>query len=239
MAALGRWSTVVVLTLGMCGVAAADVAEILKAHFRAVGGLDRMSEVQTVRRSGTAQLHAQFGDLPGTFEEAAVVGKKSYSKTDFGGFTEATVWDGVEGWKTASATGTTALEGMQVEGAKAAAFLDPMQGIYEQDAGVFEQREDATFEDIECSVVGIAGVEVEYYIDKASDLLVGAKLGYVDPTSGPVALVIQYFDHEEYGGVMFPESRKIVIGDGAMTIEYAYAKTEIDVELDETVFERP
>ena len=45
--------------------------------------------------------------------------------------------------------------------------------------------------------------------------------------------------HEEYGGVMFPESRKIVIGDGAMTIEYAYAKTEIDVELDETVFERP
>jgi len=39
--------------------------------------------------------------------------------------------------------------------------------------------------------------------------------------------------------VMLPASRVIVVGDGAMTIDYIYAKTEIDVELDETVFEKP
>ena len=239
MIALARWTSLVVLTLGLSGAAAAQVGEILEAHFKAVGGLDRLSEIQTVRRSGTAELHADFGDLPGTFEEGAIVGKKSYAKTDFTVFSEATVWDGVEGWRVNSAVGTTALEGIQIEGVKAASFPDPLQGIYEESAGAFEQREDATFEDSECSVIGIVGVEIEYYIEKASDLLVGVRLAYVDPTAGATTVVIHYADHEEFGGVMLPASRVIVVGDGAMTIDYIYAKTEIDVELDETVFEKP
>ena len=136
-------------------------------------------------------------------------------------------------------TSPTVLEGVEAEGAKAAAFLDPLQSHYERDASVLELREDVTFEDAECSVIGIVGTEIDFYIDKASNLLVGVKLAYFDPMTGPVKAVMQFSDYVDYGGVMLPEARKLVLREGAMTIDYAYAKTELDVELDETVFEKP
>ena len=133
----------------------------------------------------------------------------------------------------------TVLEGMEAEGVKAAAFLDPLQSHYERDPSVLEQREDVTFQDIECSVVGIVSTEIDFYLDKASDLLVGVKLAYFDPMTGPVKAVMQFSDYVDHGGVMFPETRTLVLQDGAMTIDYTYTKTELDVELDETLFEKP
>ena len=61
--------------------------DILESHFNAIGGLVRLSEIRSVRRSGDAQLtqlNGQSVNLPGKVEVAAVIGKKSYLKLDFG-----------------------------------------------------------------------------------------------------------------------------------------------------------
>ena len=135
----------VVLALGMHAFAAADEAEILKAHFKAVGGLEKLSEIKTVTRSGDAKMGGAFGDMAGTIKEVVVVGKKSYSEMDLGMFAETTRWNGTSGWKSNSMEGTTALSGDDLDTAKAAVFLDPLQSTYEQYGRVaFQQAEDET-----------------------------------------------------------------------------------------------
>ena len=84
MNTLSQLTFVAVLALSMSCSASANVEDILKAHFEAVGGLARLSEIRTVRRSGEAQLtqlNGQSVNFPGTLEVATVVGKKIIPQT--------------------------------------------------------------------------------------------------------------------------------------------------------------
>ena len=91
MRKIDRIALVVTLLLGTSGLATADETEILKAHFKAVGGLDRLSEIKTVKRSGAAKMGGVFGEMAGTIEEVVVVGKKSYYEMDLGMHHESTL----------------------------------------------------------------------------------------------------------------------------------------------------
>jgi hypothetical protein len=215
-----------------------DVEEILNAHFEAVGGLDRLSEIKTVKRSGVAQLNGAFGKMSGTIEEAIVVGKKWYSKTDYRTYTETSAWNGIVGWKSSSVDGTKPLVGNELEAAMIDVNIDPLHSIYTQySGGIFEQLKDEKFQGKECTAIRLEGGEIVYYIDKASNLLVGLKVPFEDPNLGDTTVVIQFSDYAEYDGVMFPNSSRTIIDDGAITVDYTYTKTEIDVELDEKIFE--
>ena len=63
-----------VLAFAMSSTAMAQVDDILEAHFQAVGGIEKLSEIKTVKRSGSATLSGVAGNLEGTREEAAVFG---------------------------------------------------------------------------------------------------------------------------------------------------------------------
>ena len=221
--------------------------DILEAHFNAVGGLARLSKIRSVRRSGDARLTRLNGkpvNLPvsGRVEVAAVVGKKSYLKLDFGQFfNETTAWNGETAWKSSPLGRTTTLSKMELERTRGEAYTDPLQPIYEQyGSNAFQRREDETFQDIDCFVIQIRGAgDVSYYIDKTSNLLVGFKVPYTDPNLGSGALRFYYTDYTEYEGVMLPNSREIHIGNGVLTVNYVFTETEIDVVLDEAIFEKP
>ena len=118
MKILSELAIITFLTIGMLYNTSADVEDILKAHFEAVGGLERLSEIRTVKRSGDAQV-THFGGqsmhMPGTIETAVAVGKKSYIKTHFEWYSKTTVWNGTEGWKSTLYNGTTALSAMELE----------------------------------------------------------------------------------------------------------------------------
>ena len=60
-----------------------------------------------------------------------------------------------------------------------------------------------------------------------------------DPTLGDAKLKIYYSNHREYDGVWLPGLTEISIADGAIKIALEYARTEIDVPLDEAIFEKP
>ncbi len=219
--------------------------DILASHFNALGGLARLSEIRSVRRSGDAQLtqlNGQSVNFPGTVEVAAVVGKKSYLKLDFGRFfNEITVWNGETVWKSSLSGSPTTLSKMELERTKGEAYMDPLQPVYEQHgSNAFRQGEDAKFQGKECFVIQILNVDdVLCYIDKSSKLLVGFKVPYTDSNFGSGTVALSYADYTEYEGVMLPNSREISIGNGELTVNYTYTNTEIDVVLDETIFEKP
>ena len=245
MKTLSRLTFVAFLLISISSNVSADVGDILKAHFEAVGGLTRLFEIKTIKRSAAAQLTQLRGqpvNLPGTVETATVVGKKSYLKLDFGKFfNETTAWNGETTWKSSPLGRTTTLSKMELERTRAEAYADPLQPIYEQyGSGAFQQSQDETFQGIDCFVIQTVDMgNLSYYIDKTSNLLIGLKVPYTDPNFGSGPVDLYYTDYTEYEGVMFPNSREIHIGNGELTINYTYTKTEIDVALDETIFEKP
>ena len=250
MKTLSKLTFVAFVALSMLGNASADIGDILKAHFKAVGGLTRLFEIRTIKRSAAAQLTQLRGqpvNLPGTVETATVVGKKSYLKLDFGKFfNETTAWNGETTWKSSPLGSTTTLSKMELERTRGEAYTDPLQPIYEQyGSSAFQRGEDETFQGRDCFVIQIIGMEdLSYYIDKTSNLLIGLKVLYTDRNFGSGSMVLYpvvlyYTDYTEYEGVMLPNSREIHIGNGELTINYTYTKTEIDITLDETIFEKP
>lgn len=180
--------------------------------------------------------------LPGTVETATVIGKKSYFKLDFGKyFNETTAWNGETIWKSSLLGNTTILSELEEsQRAKGEAYTDLLQPIYEEHGSTaFQQGEDETFQGKECFVIQIRSAEdVSYYIDKDSNLLAGFKAPYTDPNFGSGTVVLQYDDYTEYEGVMLSNSREIRIGNGVLTVNYTFTETEIDVALDETIFEK-
>ena len=221
--------------------------DILESHFNAVGGLARLSKIRSIRRSGDARLTRLNGKpvnllVSGRVEMAAVVGKKSYIKLDFGQFfNETTAWNGQTTWKLNQSGSTTILSELESQRAKGEAYMNPLQPIYEQHgSSAFQQGQDETLQGRDCFVIQIRGVgDVSYYIDKTSNLLFGFKAPYTDPNFGSGTLHFYYTDYTEYEGVMLPNSREIHIGNGVLTVNYVFTETEIDVVLDETIFEKP
>lgn len=246
MKILSKFTIVAFLVTGIPYNISADVENILKAHFEAIGGLERLSKIRTVKRSGDTHV-THFGgqamNMPGTVEAAVVIGKKSYTKTHYEWYSSTAVWNGTEGWKSTLYDGTTEFSAMELEIAKQRVYITPLQRSYEQHgSSAFGQLEDEMFYDKECFVIQIIGVEgVEnmfYYIDKTSNLLVGIKAPNIDPTFSSDTVIIHLGDYAEYNSVMLPNSQQVSIGNNELNANYTYTKTEIDVTLDEAIFEK-
>ena len=218
--------------------------DILESHFNAIGGLARLSEIRNVQRFADGQLTQRNGKTMnewGRAEMVTVIGKKSYLKLDFGEpFTETTVWNGSEGWKSVMGNSPTILPETESEYARYETYIDPLQGIYEELGGsVFQQDEDEWFQGKECAVVRVIDTENVFYIDKNSHLLVGGKTTYTGMNLKDVMAVFHYADYTDYEGVMLPNSYAVFIGDGALSVNYTFTKTEIDTALDPTIFQKP
>jgi hypothetical protein len=220
--------------------AAADKVDLLDRHFEAVGGIDRLFKIKTITRSGNATMGGAFGDLAGTIEEAVVVGSKSYSEMDLGVHRESTGWNGTAGWKKTLATGTVTLSGTALEGAKAAAFPDPLQDLFDlYGAEAFIEGDDGVVRGQDCDTLWIVDTDIAFYLDKATHHLLAMETSISDPALGDARLAIYYSDHSEYEGVWLPDRTELNIADGTITIGLEYTQTEIDVPVDEAVFEKP
>ena len=228
------------LATAMTLSAAADEGEILKAHFKAVGGLEKLSEIKTMKRSGSAELGGMMGEMEGTTEVAVVVGKKTYSNMDLGMVSEKSGWNGEVGWKSNAQTGLTTLEGSDLETTKSTIYLDPLQSIYESyGASAFKQTDDQTIREKECVVLAVEEANLSFFLDKESHQLVSMQMQIEDPAMGPMAVNLYFSDYKEYFGIMIPDTTEFDVMDGSITMKMTYDKTEIDVEIDESIFEMP
>ncbi len=239
MRMLSKVALTAVLTLAMSSAAMAQVDDILEAHFEAIGGLDKLSGIKTVKRSGSSTLGGVAGNLEGSREEMAVVGKKSYSKSDLGVLSETTGWNGTTGWRN-GAQGLVDLEGDDLAFAITAMYLDPLHSAYDQfGSSALSLGADKMVYGKDCVTLTQEGAPVSYYIDKESQYLVGVEITTTDPQMGEITLMIGYGDYTEYGGVMFPNTSSLDIANGMITIDTTYETTEIDVDVDEAIFEKP
>jgi len=231
---------VAVCALVLSGEADADAGQMLQAHFDSVGGLDNLSAIKTVKRTGVVERNGSFGTSNGTIEEAIVVGKKSYSNVKLARGSEVRGWDGQSGWKRISKKAALDLKGAELYDAKVASYLDPLQGIYEErGAAAFKLRGELTVFGKICHSLAVVDTPIVFYLDKQTYQLVAKQTDYRlgDMVEGKA--MIAYSDYLEIGGVKMPNKVHIVIGDGTNTVTYTYKSTDINNTIDETIFEIP
>ena len=178
--------------------------------------------------------HSSLGGLP-----PAVFAEKAYSEMDLGVHQESTGWNGSTVWKTTPMQGTVILSGDTLALAKAPAFLDPLRELFERvGSAAYSQGQDEIVRGRDCVTLRIVDTDVVFYLDKEASYVVAMKISVLDPAMGAAAVAVYFADHAEYDGVVLPDSTDIDIADGAITLEYDYSKTEIDVAVDEAIFEK-
>jgi outer membrane lipoprotein-sorting protein len=232
------------LSVGMLGSSAfADepsVEDLVKAHIEALGGEEALGNIKTISRSGVMYIEGDFGEFEGDYFESTVVGKKYYRKVSMDEDGETTVWDGEKAWKLSSEDGMSDLEGDELDRIKASAQISPLLAhISESGAEGIKVVPDEKLEGRECHVLQAQDRDTKYYLDKESHLLV-ALSGTPENSDLGSAVVVTHFDgYKAYDGVQLPEEAATELMNGAFTIGFEFSETEVNVEIDDSIFEKP
>ncbi len=80
-------------------------------------------------------------------------------------------------------------------------------------------------------ILNVVGAPLAFAIDKETHQIVELMIESV--------LTIHYGDYADYGGAMLPNTVSYQIQSGTISIDVNFEKTELDIELDEAMFEKP
>jgi hypothetical protein len=225
-------------------VTAEDVTaeSIVKAHVEAVGGVQNIKKVTTMKRSGIASMEGAFGQMEGTFEEISVIDKKAYSNVEFSAFTQSSGWDGTIGWSQDDMQGLRDIEGDELEILKSQAQVDALAAAWiKSGAGAFTLVSTASGEGADSvhKVTIAAEEDIVYDIDPATHHVKRISLPFNDPNLGESTIVLTCDEYTEHNGVKLPGKLTVDIGQGTIIVVYDYNETEINGTIDEATFAKP
>lgn len=229
--------------MGWVGLAAAEsVDEIVDGHIKAIGGMDAIKKIESVKRKGEVAVSGMFGDMAGVSEIAMIPWKKAYQNMDLGMFAQKMGWNGKDGWSESSMEGQKKLEGTELGQVKQVASIDPLAEYKIKKEGTLAALPDEKVGDADQHVLELTpkeGPKIKFYIDKATKLLTQATLDQDSPQFGQVKIVLGGADFAEFGGVKLPKKSTVNIGDGQLSLTTTYTETKINEKIDDKIFEMP
>ena len=212
---------------------------IMKAHIKALGGMEAMDKVRTIKVGGSMSMY--MGDeLLGTFELVWVVGKKFYQKIDLGVLVSNSAWNGTVGWIDTGNRPRDLLHG-EIGMFSRAVHFNPLVAVWKEygiesiEVLPEETHEDKTYHVLQTS----EQADIKYYLDKQNHLL--ARM------SAPVEFVGLPFDEcvshfEDYAsndGALLPGAWTLIYGEGAAVQKFTVNESKINEDLDDSLFEKP
>lgn len=223
-------------------VSAETLEEVLQKNLEAVGGEEALKNVETLKRTGEMYMDGQFGIMDGTAEQIVIHGEKAFSAFDLAIFAQSQGWNGEIGWQDNTMSGITELEGQELDQIKSQVNVSYLADRYmNEDIEGLQLLDDETIEETEYYVVldedaGTTGAK--FYLDKSDNLHKRTELTQNNPQFGPVDIVVTQSEYQEFEGVKLPTKNKIEVGDFVM-LETTYTDTQINAEVDESVFKKP
>ena len=218
-----------------------SVEAIVKAHVEALGGLDAIDKIKTIKRSGSLLVKGTGFEVEGTNEEVIAVGEKIYQLWHVENvFTQVTVMNGTAGWYDNSTTGLNKLEGDGIKSRNFLATVSTVASVWrEKGNDAIKVLPEETLDGTAYHVLQIAEEEkVKLYLDKDSYLLAHwiAIQGYGET-------VISYQDYSSYKGVLLPKTITLEFQDravpGPTVCVTHYSEMTINEEVDKSLFEKP
>jgi len=211
----------------------ANAEHIVDQHIKAVGGAEKIAKIKTIERSGTVSLSGPFGEFEGTLSEAYdVAGSKGHRVMDLIIFRLESAWTDKEGWQDGPPEGLRDMTEQELGLAKmngSASLIARIKNEFGIDA--FKETGDKKFNDKECVQLTVAENPLEFYINKETKLLEGVAI--------PDLLEITFEDYQAIDGVQFAQKVTTDVSARDITIINEYESTELNGEIDETMFAKP
>lgn len=221
-----------------------SVRGIIEESIRASGGYDDLAAVHGVRRKGDVRLTLLGETLEGKAELIVVPWQKAYQMVDVGIERLVQAWDGKEGWQDSYRQGRRKLEPREAAGVRLQAVLNPLIGyqmLYTVGLPV-QRAEDATLDGAKCYVLRVDFDErskLRVYVDKKTHFIVRLSLdAYAEQLGATFTINLDYGDYTQFDGIMLPQRTRLTIGQ-IFDLQTTYTNTEINPEIDESVFEYP
>ncbi|MEE2637143.1 MAG: hypothetical protein VYE68_07930 [Acidobacteriota bacterium] len=215
--------------------------EVLRASLAASGGREALDSLSSVRQTGTFSMATPFGNLEGDTEVVIVPNQKIYQMLESDLFERESAWNGTSVWQSSSQQGLVDLQGRQAASLAAQAVLHPFLG-YEnpQIDAEFSQLDDTEVDGRPHHVVLVraAGFEYSVFLDLETKLVSRLQFETDVPQLGVVMITADSSEYEEHGGVMFA-TRNVIDVPGFVRTDIRFSTTELNGEVDHSIFERP
>jgi hypothetical protein len=216
-----------------------NAEEVIKAHVNAFGGLEALDKIKTIKRTGPCSAETfPDGHFQGTSHQATVVGRKAYQKADMGEFHFSIKWNGTESWLEETGSAGSADEEANrgdVTYVNAAVSISPLVTAWQQyGTSAIKVLPEETHDGQTYLVLQTMG-NVKFFLDKQSHLLARRTIAEEDD------VVLSFGNYARHKGVQLPGTMDVEFPDegGKTVFHFTYDKTEINVELDDALFDKP
>jgi hypothetical protein len=221
---------------------AQTLEEIIEASLEAAGGREAMARITSVKRTGTFTMSTAFGDIDGDTEVIIIPNQKVYQAQDSDLFEQTSAWTGTSAWQSDTMQGTRDLEGAQAVNLQAQTLLHYFLPYNTPELGAAEYRklDDTEVEGRPHHVVGVlvGTFELEILVDAETKMVTRVRFEIDNPQGGTVEATADSLAYEAFDGVMMPTRTTLDI-PGIATIDTRYTTTELNVEVDHSIFEKP
>ncbi len=221
---------------------AQSLDEILEAAVAATGGSEAIGRIETVRRTGTFTMGTDFGAIEGDTEVVIIPNQKVYQALTSDLLSQTTAWDGTVAWQSDDFTGTVELTGADAANLRNQAVLNWFQTYQNPafDGAQYAKADDQQVAGRDHFVVEIStgGIDYRYFLDKETHLVTQLTVAFDSSALGPVEATIRLSEYETFEGVKMATRSQLSI-PGVFDLDTTYDRTEINVVVDETIFQKP
>lgn len=234
---------VFVLLILALGARAQSTDEVIKHYFKAIGGVDKLKSLQSMKATGNFQQGGM--NIPFVMYQKRPM--KQLLEVTFQGMTQKIAFDGTSGWVVNPFSGRTNAEKMDADQEKETRYQADMDGPFVDYAAKGYKVEYSGEEDIDGSpayhliLTTKEGDTRDYYFDKDSYLMVKQK-DHVKMQDGSTnESETNFSDYKEVGGLLFAHTIEN-ISDYQGQKYSSFIKLDVveqNVTIDDAIFKMP
>ncbi|HET6567744.1 MAG TPA: hypothetical protein VFG50_07260 [Rhodothermales bacterium] len=219
--------------------AAPSVDAILSRYYSAVGGLDKLKQIQSTKTN--AMVTGQGMDMPAVFYQKRP--NKLRTEVTVQGMTMVQAYDGTNAWAIVPFTGSSEpqdIMGDQADVMKEQAYMDGLLVDYQEKGYTIELAGTEQVDGVDAyklKVTSANGTDTYYYMDAQRYLPVQVEKT-ISQNGMSAHAVTTLADYRPEGGVLMPHLIKQTV-DGHPVAQIALTQIEINPQIPDSIFTRP
>ncbi|MEM6705351.1 MAG: hypothetical protein AAF690_21710 [Acidobacteriota bacterium] len=220
-------------TLLFVSVVPIGAQDAVDLHIEAVGGASALAAIQSMERSGRAEVVTPQGEFPSSYREVYdLVGDRGSTSLNSAFFNVQTGWAEREGWRDHSLEGFSRMDPAALALAKLRSSPSVIASVLRQyGRAALQPLEECVYEGEPCDVVRFVGSPTEVLLSRESHMIVALVI--------PDFITYHFRDYQDESGFLLPREVIVQIPSQGLSVTYDYRKTVFDGKLKDRLFKNP
>ena len=226
-----------------CSAMAGELEDLLAKHYEAIGGLENMRKLQSIRMTGATVRRFRGNQMESPIKRIVKDRKMIRVETSRRGRNIVRVYDGENGWMINPRDGETAQDMPKAMAVNFAAEADFFGDLFQwQEKGgqlVYLGKEDVEgTEAHKIEATSANGVKQTHYLDAEYFVLIKT-VGTGSFRGRDIESHAFYSDYKQVGGLLLAHAITVKSPDGETRMETRYERIELNPEIDDSIFKKP